>query len=185
MRKPDVESSRPTSLMVESRSRMAQYVMEFASGSVETALRLLDRLVNPKTSLQTLSCAEQDTLHYRPSEVELAGLLPDLIAGSLCSAMVHSEGEIRYGLLTCPKFNGQELSLWMGTIEFGAETWRPVWNQVLKDPNVTAGCVGVDEGISLADAMLTSASFPWNDRSLVVGAVRQPDGKWDVREVEP
>jgi hypothetical protein len=171
--------------MVGSRSRMAQYVMEFTSGSVETALRLLDRLVSPKTSLQTLSCAEQDTLQYRPSEGELAGLLPDLIAGSLCSVMVHSEGEIRYGLLTCPRFNGQQLSSWMGTIEFGVEAWRPVWNQVLKDSNVAAVCVGMEEGIDLADSMLTAASFPWNDPSLVAGAVRQPDGTWDVREPEP
>lgn len=164
---------------------MAQYVMEFASGSVETALRLLDRLVSPKTSLQTLSCGEQDALQYRPSEGALVSLLPDLIAGRLCSVMVHSEGEIRYGLLTCPRFNGQQLSLWMGTIEFGVEAWRPVWNQVLKDPNVTAVCVAMEEGIDLADSVLTAASFPWNDPSLVAGAVRHPDGTWDVRVPEP
>jgi hypothetical protein len=164
---------------------MAQYVMEFASDSVETALRLLDLLVSPKTSLQTLTCSEQKTLQYRPSEGDLAGLLPDLIAGSISSVMVHSEGEIRYGLLTCPGFNGQQLSLWMGTIEFGTEAWRPVWNQVLKDSNVTAVCVGMEEGIDLADSMLTAASFPWNDRSLVAGAVRRPDDTWDVREPEP
>jgi len=171
--------------MVGNRPRMAQYVMEFASDSVETALRLLDLLVSPKTSLQTLTCAEQKTLQYRPSEGDLAGLLPDLIAGSISSVMVHSEGEIRYGLLTCPGFNGQQLSLWMGTIEFGTEAWRPVWNQVLKDSNVTAVCVGMEEGIDLADSMLTAASFPWNDRSLVAGAVRRPDDTWDVREPEP
>jgi len=171
--------------MVGNRPRMAQYVMEFASDSVETALRLLDLLVSPKTSLQTLTCSEQKTLQYRPSEGDLAGLLPDLIAGSISSVMVHSEGEIRYGLLTCPGFNGQQLSLWMGTIEFGTEAWRPVWNQVLKDSNVTAVCVGMEEGIDLADSMLTAASFPWNDRSLVAGAVRRPDDTWDVREPEP
>jgi hypothetical protein len=160
---------------------MAQYVMEFTSASVETILRLLDRVVSPKTSLHTLSCAERDTLQYRPSEGDLAGLLPDFVAGSLCSAMFHSVGEIRYGLLTCPGFNGQQLSLWMGTIEFGSEAWWPVWNQVLKDPNVTVACVGMEEGIDLVDSMLDAASFPWSDPSMVAGAVQQPDGTWSIR----
>ena len=120
---------------------MAQYVMEFASGSVETALSLLDRLVHSKTSLQTLSHAEKGTLQYRHSEGEFAGLLPDLMAGRLCSVMFHSEGEIQIRPSDLPDVQWTTTVPVDGTIEFGVEeAWRPHWNQILKDPNVTAVC---------------------------------------------
>lgn len=159
--------------------------MEFTSGSVETILGLLDRLVSPKLSLHVLSCAEQGSLKYRPSEGELTGLLPDLLAGSLCSAMFNSVGEIRYGLLTCPRFNGQDLSQWMGTIEFEVEVWRPVWKKVLADHNISAACVGLEEGIDLTDSALTVTGFPWKAPSLLAGAIRHSDGSWELREPEP
>src|SRR5258706_1449490 len=157
---------------------MAQCVMEFTTDSVETALALLDELVAPKKAVETLSCAEQDTLRFRASKSKLRMLLRDLMSGRLCSVMLKSEGDIRYGLLTCPRFNGQDLSVWMGTIEFRTEAWRSTWKELLTNGAVRIACVGMEEGINLTDSFLAVYSFPWHDPSLIAGAPRRSDGPW-------
>ena len=60
-------------------------------------------------------------------------------------------------------------------------------DQVLKDSNVAAVCVGMEEQASIwADSMLTAASFPWNDPSLLLLELSgNQTGTWDVREPEP
>jgi hypothetical protein len=160
---------------------MAQYVMEFTTESVATSLSLLDRLVVRKKSLETLSCNDQSTLKFRVAGGSVRELLPDLVSGKLCSVMMQAEGDIRYGLLTCPWFNGQKLSKWMGTIEFQTESWRSTWEELLANPETTMVCVGMEEGMDLTDDILSADRFPWGEPSLIAGAVRRSDGSWELR----
>jgi hypothetical protein len=160
---------------------MAQYVMEFTTSSVAAALSLLDRLVVRKKSLETLDCELQSTLCFTAASGSVESLLPDLLDGKLCSVMIQSEGDIRYGLLTSPMFNGQPLSKWMGTIEFQTDEWRSTWQELLASTETTAVCVGMEEGIDLNDDILSPDLFPWHEPSLVAGAVRRSDGSWELR----
>ncbi len=161
---------------------MAQYVMEFTTDSAATGLSLLDRLVGQKKSLETLSCNDQSTLKFRVAGGSVQELLPDLMSGKLCSVMMQAKGDIRYGLLTCPGFNGQRLSKWMGTIEFQTESWRSTWKELLANPETNVVCVGMEEGIDLTDDILSVDCFPWGEPSLVAGAVRLLDGSWELRD---
>jgi hypothetical protein len=94
---------------------MGQYVIEFASPTVEAIFNVIESLVRPTQVVHTLSSAERTMLTYRELSGNLSETLARLKDGSICSVSVHPTGEIRYGLITCPYFNGQTLSLWMGT----------------------------------------------------------------------
>jgi hypothetical protein len=161
---------------------MGQYVIEFTADNVESMVELLDELVVPKTSILTLHHAEVETLNFRQIECKLSSTLPDLISQKISAVLINSADSIRYGLITCPKFNGQELSQWMGTIEVTTDIWRPLWNNLLKHNFLNVVCVGLEEGINLTDTIMNATTFPWQDLRLLVGAIRQADGSWDKRE---
>jgi hypothetical protein len=160
---------------------MAQIVTEFASFSPRRIVGVLDELVQPQTV--TRASSRSEPLRSELQAPGLLPLLPGLIRRELSSATVHSKGGIRYGAIFCPGFNRGQTSFWMGTIELKSPDWRPTWDALLKTSELLVVCVGMEEGIELStDISITSESFPWTDRQLMIGATKGPNDTWDIRE---
>jgi hypothetical protein len=157
---------------------MGQYVIEFVSPSVEAIFNVLEDIVRPIKEVQILTCAQRVRLDYQRFLGDFPEVLTQLERGIVCSVVAHSHGQIRCGLVTCPNFNGQDMSAWMGTIEVASEDWQLIWNRVLAFPNLQVACVGLEEGIDLTDHSLSLDTFPWREPSLLAGAVRGADGSW-------
>ncbi len=69
----------------------------------------------------------------------------------------------------------------VGTIEYTDTDYSRIWDELLRMP-LQLACLGFEEGVEL-DLMenLVSDEFPWNAPELVLGAVRDSSGAWDVR----
>ncbi|WP_035352972.1 hypothetical protein [Edaphobacter aggregans] len=157
---------------------MPQIVFEFAAEAVEHLFRLIQAVIVPVQKVRVMACSDRDSLLYQDFSGAPDDLLSQLKDGVACSIVMFSTGEIRYGLITCPHFNGQNLSRWMGTIEISSLDWQTIWEQILASPNLELACAAVDEGIELTDETIAQDSFPWSDPSLLAGAIRSVDGTW-------
>ena len=91
---------------------------------------------------------------------------------------------IRYALVTCPYFAGQQRSSYMGTIEYLGDDYKTLWDLILTVPGLTFACLGFEEGVELDDSALNHETFPWDQWPLVVGALRDPSGlqQWMIRQ---
>jgi hypothetical protein len=76
-----------------------------------------------------------------------------------------------------PNFNGQDLAMWMGTIELTANDWRPYWDRLLQFDGLVFTCVGDEEGVELSDQELTVDSFPSDEWPLLVWRLAPRHGK--------
>ena len=161
---------------------MGQYVMEIGSTSLESLSNIIERSVAGKPSLDVLAWEHQEAMTYVPSVLPLSEVTQRLAAQSFASAMWRDiGGGIRYVLLLCPHFSGSSLSLWVCTIEYTAETWKALWDELGTNPSLRFACVCQDEGLIVSEDQLSPDTFPWSDRSLLAAAVRSDSGEWVSR----
>lgn len=128
--------------------------------------------------------APDSEMNYVPAGDSLVGAIAALEAGTAASAVIRNPDErMRYGLITNPRFNRSDLSLWMGTIEIGVEQWDFVWERLLKEPHLRFVCVGHEEGVELSDDRIHAETFPWTEWPLLIGAVRAAgaSAEWIIR----
>ena len=64
----------------------------------------------------------------------------------------------------------------MGTIEYTRYNYLHIWDGLLDVDGLQIACLGSEEGIEFSVNQLTAETFPWQDRCLVIGAVRSPAG---------
>jgi hypothetical protein len=160
---------------------MAQYVIEFGSENLGHVVEAINNCLDGPYSI------EPRDLRHEPAsgkiEASLNELSEALESGELGSVTIRNgDSRIRYGLITSPKLDGCQLSLWMGTIELGVEDWRFVWDRLLHQNGLKFVCVGAEEGVELADGQITFETFPWTEWPLLVGAVRTTESEWAIRD---
>jgi hypothetical protein len=160
-----------------------QLVYEFGANEVEPVIEVIQQaLGDTPYSVKSLP-NESDT--YSPTDDPLATVALKLRDGQIASFSLHPDGGlVRYALATCPGFDGQPLSLYLGTIEYTGNDYEPLWNLILSAPALTVACVGFEEGVEIEDSMLSVGSFPWNQWPLVVGAVRDASvsQSWTIKQ---
>ena len=162
---------------------MAQFVFEFASRDLLQVADAVKAAVAPFSEISTARAVKGDSWEYVETTLDFDRVVADMSSGSLMSVLVSgNKTDIRYGLITCPNFNGGKLSLWMGTIEFIGDEWHPIWDSLLSNTALQVVCVGLDEGVELEDEFLSPESFPWNVWPTFAGAVRDDKGEWFKKE---
>jgi hypothetical protein len=162
---------------------MAQFVFEFASRELRPISDAVEAIVAPFSEISVARTTEGDSWEYLQSTFTFEQVVAEMNNGDVLSALVRgNDSNIRYGLITCPKFNGGHLSLWMGTVEFIGEEWHPIWNKLLSSPALEVVCIGLDEGVELEDKFLRPESFPWDTWPTFAGAVRDDRGEWVKKE---
>lgn len=162
---------------------MAQFVFEFASRELRLVAEAVEAVVAPFSEISIARTALGDSWEYIETALDFEEVVAEMSSGSLMSVLVRgNKTDIRYGLITCPNFNGGKLSSWMGTIEFIGDQWQPIWNNLLSYTALQVICVGLDEGVELEDEFLSPESFPWDIWPTFAGAVRNDKGEWFKKE---
>ena len=163
---------------------MSQIVVEFGAPEYHPTLSALLAMIERPTAIVT-ECKTGGSEQFSATPEAIEAISQKFEHGEIVSATFRTESEgVRYGLITAPHYNGQRLSMWLGTVELTAIDWRSYWNALLRLDGLMFVCVGDEEGVELTDDNLTLASFPYNQWPMVVGALRneQSGPSWVIRE---
>jgi hypothetical protein len=164
---------------------MAQVVIEFGSTTLGPVLDAMVSLIEQPSVLE-MELRSGGGMTSPATKRAIEGLSQKFTDREIAAVTFRTEtDEIRYGLILEPRFNGQDLSMWMGTVELTTEEWRPYWDKLLRFDGLAFACVGDEEGVELSDRSLTVSSFPWNEWPVLAAALRGSEGKgsdWVVRE---
>jgi hypothetical protein len=179
-----MEWLRNTLNSVANSTRYMQLVFEFGSRELDPILEAIQHTIGEAE--YAMCCLPTDSEAARQTTDTLAEAASKLRAGIIRAFTQFPQNEvIRYVLVTRPFFDGQQRSLFLGTIEHIGNDYRPLWNMLLEVPGLSVVCVGFEEGLELEDKVLSVESFPWNEWPLVIGALRLDQtgvGPWEIRE---
>jgi len=160
-----------------------QLVYEFGAGELEPVVTTIQHAFGRVP--YSVKCMRNDSDTYETTEDSLSSAALKLKEGLLASFSLHpSSGLIRYALVTCPHFAGQQRSAYMGTIEYLGDEYKALWDLILAVPGLSFACLGFEEGVELNDGVLGVETFPWDEWPLVIGALRDPSGfgQWMIRQ---
>ena len=160
-----------------------QLVYEFGARELEPIIAAIQQAIG--RTPYSVKCMPTDSDTYEPTEDSLSSAMLKLKEGVLTSFSLHpSGGLVRYALVTCPFFAGQQLSPYVGTIEYLGDDYKALWDLVLNVPGLSFACLGFDEGVELDDSSLSVDAFPWDQWPLVIGALRDTLGsqQWMIRK---
>jgi|SRR5882724_2452816 len=160
-----------------------QLVFEFGSKQLPPTIEAIRRAIG--TFSYTIECLPKGSDTNESTDDSLESAAVKLEMGNISAFTVRPrEGTIRYALVLSPFFEGEPLSLYLGTIEYIGENYAPIWDMLLATPGLTVACLGYDEGVELQDDGLTDKTFPWKEWPLVIGALREGSDSrsWIIRE---
>ncbi|MBI1747767.1 MAG: hypothetical protein HYR55_14435 [Acidobacteria bacterium] len=160
-----------------------QLVYEFGAKELEPVVDVIQRALGNTQYL--VQCIPNDSDTSSPTEDSFSSVALKLKEGKLASFSLHpSNGLIRYALITCPFFWGQQRSAYMGTIEYLGDDYKPLWNLILGVLGLSFACLGFEEGVEVDESALSAETFPWSQWPLVIGAIRDRSGlqPWVIRE---
>lgn len=164
---------------------MAQVVIEFGSATLGPVLDAMVSLIAHPSVLE-MQLRSGGGITSPATEGAIQSLPQKFTNREIASVTFRTEpDEIRYGLILEPCFNGQDLRMWMGTIELTTEGWRQYWDRLLQFDGLIFVCVGDEEGVELTDGNLSISSFPWDEWPLLAAALRstgEMGSEWVIRE---
>jgi hypothetical protein len=159
-----------------------QLVFEFGSYELRPVAEAIRRAVRELPyDIQYLPATGTD---YIPTNDTLESAEAKLARREISAFSVHPrEGMVRYALILKPYFEGQSLSLYLGTIEYTGRDYEPIWDLLLATAGLTFVCLGLEEGVELTDTQLTLETFPWGEWPVVIAALRDTgSGLWTTRK---
>ena len=162
---------------------MAQIVIEFGASSLGPVMDAMPSLMGTPTAIETdfVSGMREACPAAKDSFDTLSQKLTD---GEVVAVTFRTGSKVvRYGLILRPRYRGQDLSMWLGTVELGTEDWRRYWDALLRCDALTFACVGDEEGVDLTDNDIAVDAFPWGEWPMLVGALRAGEGGtgWVIR----
>src|SRR5271170_618467 len=100
-----------------------QLVYEFGASEIEPIVVAIQRSMG--SAQYSIRCMPSDSDTYEPTEDSLSSVAAKLEEGALASFSLHpNAGLIRYALVTCPFFAGQQRSIYLGTIEYLGDDYK-------------------------------------------------------------
>jgi hypothetical protein len=158
---------------------MAQLVFEFVSDDLTAVLNAVERIMDPRLCRCEVA---YKFLHYEQCD-DFDSAVSALRTSHAVSVVLRpNTSTIRYALLNLPHFKESKRPGWFGTIEYTEFDCSTIWSQLLNENGLQVLCLGFEEGVELDDMQqLTPEEFPWESDWLVVGAVRNSAGAWQIR----
>ena len=164
---------------------MAQVVIEFGSATLDPVLDAMVSLIEQPSVLE-MELRSGGGMTSPATQWAIGALSQKFADREIASVTFRTEVEgIRYGLILEPRFNGQDLAMWMGTIELTTEEWHRYWKILLQFDGLAFVCVSDEEGVELSDGNLSVSTFPWDEWPVLAAALRDNEGKgsdWVIRE---
>jgi hypothetical protein len=120
---------------------------------------------------------------YDESSAEVGEALEAMASGNASSVQMHGDDTRPFvASLYCPRFAGDLLADWSGSIE-GLDRMEATFEQLQGVEGLRYIALSVEESPDFETQHVTQKTFPWEDWRLVAGAVRGDDGPWLVRYV--
>ena len=163
---------------------MGQYVLQFGTGAFGSLKEVLSReLKGIQLAIEVLPDKTAESMHYQKGPEALSDAFEMVEAGAAVSIIARPlNGPLRYALVLPPYFNGQQLSLWSGTLEWGDIRWQETWERLLQRMDLRFVTVGFEEGVDLLDSSLSEERFPWAGPPTLIAALRTgPNREWIVK----
>lgn len=163
---------------------MAQIVIEFGAPSLRPILDAMLSVIGTPSAIEMEPVLGNGEVCSATKEA-IDDLSRRFATAQIRSVTFRTESEsVRYGLILAPHCWGQDLSMWMGTVELTDEDWRQCWDVLLRHDSLAFVCAGNEEGVELTDDQLTIASFPWDEWPMLAAALRTEgdDRGWVTRE---
>ncbi len=163
---------------------MAQIVIEFGAPRLGPVMDAMFSLIGTPIAIETeLLSGGAGTC---PDAQDAFDFLSEKFTDGEIVAVTFRTGSeaVRYGLILRPRYGGQKLSSWLGTVELTTEDWRQYWDALLRFEALAFVCASDEEGVALTDCDLTLTSFPWDERQMLAGALRTGEGVtgWVIKE---
>jgi hypothetical protein len=161
---------------------MAQLVCEFWSEQLEPVVSAVGNALGKTDAPAYVMTSGHDD--YAQTTEQLSVLVEQLAIGAIVSLSLRPKaGKIRYCLVDSPQAypDAWPLSGWLGTVEYLDLDYEWLWSTILSTSGLKVACLGMEEAPTLTDATMSPDTFPWDDQSLILGAVRTSQG-WMVRE---
>ena len=164
----------------------AQVVIEFGSPTLGPVLDAMTSLIEHPSILE-MELRTGGGVTIPATMAALEAIPQKFTSREIVSITFRTDpDEIRYGLILEPHFKGQDLAMWMGTIELTTHGWRRYWERLLQFDGLAFVCVGDEEGVELNDRNLSVSSFPWDEWPLLTAALRGGEAgmssDWVIRE---
>lgn len=162
---------------------MGQFVIEFGAPMLSPVLQAVMTLIERAEQLD-MSLPSGGGVTIPATDHAVEGLSSEFADHRINSVTFRTNtAGVRYGLIVEPQFDGQKLSMWMGTVEITSDEWRGYWSRVLQCKGLFFACIGEEEGVEITDDMLAVDSFPWEKWPLLAAALRSDEHEdWFVRE---
>jgi hypothetical protein len=154
---------------------MAQLVFEFWSPEIEPVVEAISRILDGCPTENGFDIASPK---YQSTTRGLDWGAQQVRMGQIGNFLLRPQtGGIRLALLHGQREGGGNRPGYMGTIEYTHNDYIHIWNGLLNSDGMQIVCLGCEEGIEFSGNQLTVETFPWQDRFLVIGAVRsRPEG---------
>jgi hypothetical protein len=158
---------------------MAQLVFEFWSEEVEP---IADAIKLVLDGCPTENRASPKYIHYEPTQQGIDWAVQELHSGRVGSFVLHPlSGSIRYAMLNGPDLHGDKRPGYLGVIEYTHGDYNHIWPRLLNVDGLRMVCLGYEEGVEFKENQFAVETFPWDDRFLVIGTVRNRLGDWTVK----
>ena len=83
--------------------------------------------------------------------------------------------------VNAPAFGESSSSGWQAVLDCSSAVAADIYRRAKLDDRMAFVALSVDDNPSVEALEVSVESFPWGDWSLIVGAVRGPDGEWVER----
>src|SRR5207253_4384887 len=159
-----------------------QLVFEFGSYELRPVVEAIRRAVGELPN--DIECLPATGTDYISTNDTLESAEAKLARREISAFSLHPRGgKVRYALVLKPHFEGESLSLYLGTIEYTERDFAPIWDLLLATPGLTFVCLGLEEGVELRDTQLTLETFPWGEWPVVIASLRdEGSGSWTTRK---
>jgi hypothetical protein len=153
---------------------MPLIMLQFGANSLkalEDGLRSV--LPGNSPSIWILDADKARSLEYRPvPELSVGGAIAQLRDGHAASIRIQPRsGFVDWVIVYCPGFDGTGPPIWNAAVEFTAHPDDSLVVEFMKLEGIAYAALTKEETIEMSQ-IPDLKSFPWDDPSLIVGAVR-------------
>lgn len=148
-------------------------MLEIGSKEPRTVVDAARSLVGGGGGAISLLPAERaGTLDYRPTDRPLDEILTAFSNQELASVRISpTNSAFTWVLLFQPHFDNDDSSYWVMDAEYTGGDVESEFGKLLSGPQVLYATAGVEESVDVTDGSFAPGAFPWNDPSLILGAV--------------
>jgi hypothetical protein len=165
---------------------MTQILLEFGATTQAPVRRALETALADVTyALEVLPVQHTTDLLYRRVDTDPDQAYAEAVAGDISSIRFRGKGvHVTWALLFAPSFGADRARPWTGVVELTHASYRPLFDQLLKNEGLHFLVASEEETLDLTPALIDPETFPWNEPRIIAAAVQTSSrvkAEWIIR----